>query len=58
MKVPDTFALMDLCLGQIVRLELTWARLIEAVKERGEGSEWTPLSWVDWTPQESPQDNH
>ena len=49
---------MDRCLGRIVRLELTRARLIEAVKERGEGSEWTPLSWVDWTPQESPQDNH
>lgn len=56
MRVPDTFGLMDRCLGRIARLELTRARLIASMRERGEGAEWQPLAWVDWMPQESPSE--
>jgi hypothetical protein len=54
MKVPDTFGLIDRCLGRIGRLEVTRARLIAAMRGRGDGGEWTPLPWVEWMAQESP----
>jgi hypothetical protein len=58
MKTPETYALMDRYLGRIARLELTRARLIAAMRDRGEGGgEWQPLPWVDWMPRESPPDD-
>ena len=35
--VPETFALMDRCLGRIGRLKLTRARLLAAMREREDG---------------------
>jgi hypothetical protein len=56
MKTPETYALIDRCLGRLARLEVTRARLIAAMRERGEGGEWQPLPWVDWMARENPQE--
>jgi hypothetical protein len=58
MRTPETFALIDRCLGRLGRLKLTRARLIASMRERDGGSEWTPLPWVEWMSQESQQDDH
>jgi hypothetical protein len=57
MKVPDTYALIDRFLGRIGRLELTRARLLAAMREHGDGGEWTPLPWVDWMGSGSPPES-
>lgn len=52
--VPETFALIDRCLGRLGRLKLTRARLLAAMRERGEGAEWAALPWVDWMAPDGP----
>jgi hypothetical protein len=57
MRVPDTYALIDRFLGRIGRLELTRARLLAAMREHGDGGEWTPLPWVNWMGSGSPPES-
>ena len=56
MKTPETFALIDRCLGRIARLEVTRAQLLASMREREGGGEWQPLPWVEWMAQESLQE--